>query len=932
MESTWLIQILTFLLLTVNLNFINALPEILRIGGLFEVGDDPMEMAFKSAVDRINSDGKLIPRSRLLAQVEKVEKSDSFSASKKACGLFEQGIAAIFGPQSVETSTHIQSTCDQLHIPHMETRLDFRSVAANHSINLHPHPKVFGEAIRDLIRMKNWKNFAILYQENEALVRLEEILKDEVLREKKMVVRQFETDEYRTIFKEVNKLNIKNLIVDVPRENIHEVLRHAQQVDMLSEYHDYIFTSLDLQTVDLEDFQYAGTNISSFCLIDRSSTDFKEIIREWQSSVPVTRTNWLEEDPFISRASLLQNFTTEVALMYDSVKLLAKALHDLDRSKTINMNALSCENEEPWQYGITLTNYMRMITVRGLTGDIKFDRNGLRTDVRLKLIELTNEGLKEVGEWTSEKRVQFIGNYSKTMEEILKATLKNKTLVVTTFPGRPYTMFVEDYEKKGLTGNDRFEGYCIDLMNEIAKRLQFKYVIRLVEDRAYGRRNEKGEWNGMIRELIDGKADIAVADLTITYERESAVDFTMPFMNLGIGILFRKPKKEPPRLFSFMSPLAIEVWIYLLTAFLGVTLFLFVIARFSPYEWINPHPCIKTPEDLENNFTMKNTLWFTIGCLMQQGCDVMPRALSTRVLAASWWFFILILVSSYTANLAAFLTVERMVNPIESVEDLAKQTKIHYGCLMSGSTQAFFKNSNFSTYARMWSFMESTRPSVFVESNDKGVERVKKGDYAYLMESTSIEYIVERECDLYQVGGLLDSKGYGIATPPDSPYRGIISDTILALQEKGILQAIKEKWWSQKKCGPKDGTQKAAGAASELGLANVGGVFVVLAIGSVCAVIICIFEFIWKMKQIPRGERDHIFVELMRELKHVICCYGSTRPVRRTGMDDMGSQIIMQTPGNGIPGMPIPGYGFPHPIHAHGDFIPAFGMGKEDYS
>lgn len=107
---------------------------------------------------------------------------------------------------------------------------------------------------------------------------------------------------------------------------------------------------------------------------------------------------------------------------------------------------------------------------------------------------------------------------------------------------------------------------------------------------------------------------------------------------------------------------------------------------------------------------------------------------------------------------AAFLTVERMVNPIESVEDLAKQQKIPYGCLASGSTQSFFKNSNFTTYARMWSFMESARPSVFVESNDKGVERVKKGEYAFLMESTSIEYIVERECDLYQVGGLLDSK------------------------------------------------------------------------------------------------------------------------------------------------------------------------------
>lgn len=194
-------------------------------------------------------------------------------------------------------------------------------------------------------------------------------------------------------------------------------------------------------------------------------------------------------------------------------------------------------------------------------------------------------------------------------------------------------------------------GYCIDLIKEISEILGFKYTFKLVDDRAYGRRDSKGEWNGMIRELIDGKADLAVADLTITYERESAVDFSMPFMNLGIGILFRKPKKEPPKLFSFMSPLAVEVWIYLLTAFLGVTLFLFVIARFSPYEWVNPHPCVREPDELENNFTMKNTLWFTIGCLMQQGCDIMPRALSTRVLAASWWFFILILVSSYTANL-----------------------------------------------------------------------------------------------------------------------------------------------------------------------------------------------------------------------------------------------------------------------------------------
>ena len=61
------------------------------------------------------------------------------------------------------------------------------------------------------------------------------------------------------------------------------------------------------------------------------------------------------------------------------------------------------------------------------------------------------------------------------------------------------------------------------------------------------------------------------------------------------------------------------------------------------------------------------------------------------MVAGMWWFFTLIMISSYTANLAAFLTVERMDSPIESADDLAKQTKIKYGALRGGSTAAFFR-------------------------------------------------------------------------------------------------------------------------------------------------------------------------------------------------------------------------------------------------
>jgi ionotropic kainate glutamate receptor 2 len=158
------------------------------------------------------------------------------------------------------------------------------------------------------------------------------------------------------------------------------------------------------------------------------------------------------------------------------------------------------------------------------------------------------------------------------------------------------------------------------------------------------------------------------------------IDFTKPFMNLGISILFKKPEVEPAELFSFMNPLALEIWLYILLAYVLVSLTIWIVARsgikinmslniliylrFSPNEWANPHPCIDSGFVVQNDFTLANSFWFAVGTLMQQGSDLNPKAASTRIVGGIWWFFTLIIISSYTANLAAFLTVERMATPI----------------------------------------------------------------------------------------------------------------------------------------------------------------------------------------------------------------------------------------------------------------------------
>jgi len=70
---------------------------------------------------------------------------------------------------------------------------------------------------------------------------------------------------------------------------------------------------------------------------------------------------------------------------------------------------------------------------------------------------------------------------------------------------------------------------------------------------------------------------------------------------------------------------------------------------------------------------------------------LLGRSLAGRIIGSSWWFFTLIIISSYTANLAAFLTIERMLTPIESADDLVKQREIQYGTLDGGSTNDFFR-------------------------------------------------------------------------------------------------------------------------------------------------------------------------------------------------------------------------------------------------
>lgn len=117
--------------------------------------------------------------------------------------------------------------------------------------------------------------------------------------------------------------------------------------------------------------------------------------------------------------------------------------------------------------------------------------------------------------------------------------------------------------------------------------------------------------------------DIAVAPLTISADRERVVDFSKPFMQLGISIMIKKPEKQKPGVFSFMDPLSYYIWMCIVLSYLSVSAVLFIVAKFSSAEW-QPSDNSDGPSTT-TDFSVRNSLWFALGAFMQQGCELSPR-------------------------------------------------------------------------------------------------------------------------------------------------------------------------------------------------------------------------------------------------------------------------------------------------------------------
>ncbi|XP_075739271.1 glutamate receptor ionotropic, kainate 2-like [Rhipicephalus microplus] len=904
-----------------------ALPDVIRIGVVYDhAGSSEEEKLLWQMLDRVNlnasDDGdnttsmagntgthelaeSASRAPHLSLAIERLDPEDIFQSAKKVCRLLEKGVVAVLGPRKPEAASLVGSACAGQRVPHIFLSQEFQPNAnvnaASVSVSMAPSHSELDKAFQDLVKAQRWKSFTIVYEKPEALVRLRGLLHLTQPGSLPIPVSLRLLPEKMNpgiILREIAKNGESNIVLDVATHKLGDLLRHAQRVGIVNEYHNFIVSTLDLHTVDLTALQNSGTNLTGFMLLKREV---------WEQDIGAVREKYTKTGLyplFLTHRVSWKQIRTDTALTQDALIVLVRAIQSLAKARALEVQPRFSCRTSPAERNLTQSNMLkeavRKIRFSGLSGPLWLDSSGQRRNVSLYVAKLKRTGLTSVGTWSTSSGLN-INQAEKMYEDEILSVLKNKTLRITTILNAPYVMLKKSAHK--LEGNDRFEGYCVDLLHEISATLGFRYRLKLVRDGAYGTRDSQGRWNGIMRELVDMEADLAIGDLTITSEREQSVDFTMPFMTLGVSILYKKTDHKRSLLF-FLSPLSGDMWLSVAGACVAVSVILCCVARAqsavcrgnsavsrrygccccrnslsrSDVDWytetdsgrarldiIKGQEAVgsselqretvysdswrnKTLPTVRSDFTLPNSCWFIFSAIMRQECGIFPRAVSARIIAATWWIFSFVLVSSYTANLAALLTKERLLSPIESAEDLAKQSALRYGCVRSGSTHALFKKRRHETYEMMWHAMKGD----LVSSIAEGIERVERAGYAFLMESTSIEYVVRRRCQLKQIGGLLDSKGYGIATPHGSPYRNILSSTLLRLQDHATLRKLKDRWWkvwdSLKRCPTTEAGKSRTDAASELGLRTVGGVFVVLLAGLGLACLIAFAELFCKAR------------------------------------------------------------------------------------
>ncbi|XP_008333667.1 glutamate receptor ionotropic, delta-2-like [Cynoglossus semilaevis] len=705
--------------------------SVIHIGAIFDESARKDDEVLRLAVADLNLNNEILETEKVTISVAFVDGNNPFQAVQEACELMNRGILALVSSIGCMSAGSLQTLADAMHIPHLfiqrSTAGTPRSacpptsrIPGSDDYTLMVRPPVYlNEVIMQVVYEYSWQKFILFYDSDFDIRGIEDFLDrtsqqgiDISLQKVESNINMMITSLFRIMrVEELHRYRdtLRQAVLFMSPATAKAFITEVVETNLVAFDCHWILINEEISDYDLQEL--VMKSIGRLTLVRQT---FPMPQNTTQRCVkPNHRINTSVCDPKNPRAQQLEISNRYI---YDTVLLLANTFHrKLEDRKWHSMASLSCirKNSKSWQGGKSMLDTIKKFGVSGLTSFLEFTDNGTNPNIVFEILgtnygEDRGRGVSRLALWDP-----VHGLNGSLTDRKLENNMKGVVLRIVTVLEEPFVMVSENV----LGKPKKYQGFSIDVLDALANYLGFKYEIYISPDHKYGSLQPDGQWNGMIGELVFKRADVGLSALTITPERESVVDLTTRYMDYSVGVLLRKAERTVD-MFACLAPFDLSLWACIAGTVLLVGILVYLL------NWLNPP---QLPMGSVSSTTLYNSMWFVYSSFVQQGGEVPYTTLATRMMMGVWWMFALIVISSYTANLAAFLTITRIENSIQSLQDLSRQTELPYGTVYDSAVynqvraKALNPFERDPMYAQMWRMINHTG------GVDNNVEESKEG-------------------------------------------------------------------------------------------------------------------------------------------------------------------------------------------------------------
>eukprot|EP00850_Spirogloea_muscicola_P012458 SM000080S22973 [mRNA] locus=s80:410778:416896:- [translate_table: standard] len=823
-------------------------PKDVPIGALVDfassIGTDTL-CGIKLAVADVNANSSILPTTRLLLDVGNAGQ-DPLQGAAEALAQLRRSVVALVGPTYSTVARFVSNMGAAAQVPVLSFAATDPTLSIKarypYFVRVTHNDKVEMEALADLVKHYQWQHIIVIYADddfgrNGVLAFSAALAPQEVTIDAQVAVdldanltlvtellgqlRQHET----TVFLAHLQPQLVPLVIDAGKLS----RPHPNRLGMLTP--GYVWIASDSTMSILGDLPTSVLQLGQGIIGTRSYIQTTEVFRR------VTE-KWKMLNHTLYPCAGANAINAYTLYAYDTVWVVAHALEQFLKedgsfkfaASTTPLDAQSGGDSQLGEIFVNTGGAKFLSTIyntsfEGLTGRIAFDKQGDLPSPTFQIVNLVGNTARVIGYWSSASMFTTAAPEQASATSTRNATSSNSStgdnrLLGVIWPGGgiliprgwlfkgvkpliiavPYKQGYKEFVSVGEgTGNDRFQGYCIEVFRAALEQLDYSVPYMFV---SFGDGSTTPNYTQMVEAVANKAFDAAVGDITVTAERSLIVEFTQPYESSGLVVVVpQKGTSASP--WAFTKPFAWSLWL-----FIGGLLVLhaFVV-------WLLEER--QKEKEVKGGLKQQlvTMLWFSFNTLFFN----LPTTVTTtpgRLVVIVWLVVVLILTSSYTASLTSLLTVQQLSSSIQSVAEL----------ILSGKSIAYQAGSFVDAYLRGLGVLQSRLvPEQTYENYNNVLRSGAVG--AIVDESPYMELFLSKYCSNYAIVGQQFTKsGWGFVFQQGSLLAADISSAILSMSGSGELQRIHDRWLaSSSQCG-QDSTQLQSAA---LGLDTYWGLFVI---------------------------------------------------------------------------------------------------------